>query len=187
MNKKLQKFYAITDRKQYKKPLLYQIEEILRSKTQMIQIREKDLSSRELLYLCKQIKCIMKKYKNSCLIINERVDVAILCSADGVHLPENSFDIRDIKNKFPYLIVGKSCHNLECVKNVEKEGADYIVFSPIFYVPNKGEPKGLEKLREVVNEVKVPVYALGGINKNNIEKVFKTGVFGVAGIRLFLQ
>lgn len=187
MNKKLQKFYAITDRKQYKKPLLYQIEEILKSKTQMIQIREKDLSSRELLSLCKQIKYIMKKYKNSCLIINERVDVAILCGADGVHLPENSFDVRDVKNKFPYLIVGKSCHNLECAKKAEKEGADYIVFSPIFYVPNKGKPKGLEKLREVVNEVKVPVYALGGINKNNIEEVFKTGVFGVAGIRLFLQ
>ncbi len=187
MNKKLQKFYAITDRKQYKKPLLYQIEEILKNKTQMIQIREKDLPSKKLLSLCKEVKCLMKNFKNSCLIINERVDIALLCGADGVHLPENSFDVKDIKRKFPKLIVGKSCHSLECAKKAEEERADYIIFSPIFYVPNKGKPQGLEKLKEVVNNVKIPVYALGGINRQNIDDVLKTGVFGVAGIRLFLQ
>ena len=187
MNKKLQKFYAITDRKQFKKPFLYQIEEILRNKTQMIQIREKDLNTKELLSICKEVKCIMQSYKNSCLIINERVDIAILCGADGVHLPENSFDVKDVKKSFPHLIVGKSCHSLECAKVAEEQGADYITFSPIFYVPNKGKPQGLDKLKEVVNQISIPVYALGGINSSNIDDVLKTGVFGVASIRLFLQ
>jgi len=187
MNKKLHKFFAITDRKQYKIPFLYQVEHILKNKTSMIQIREKDLPSKELLNLCKKVKCLMRQYPKSCLIINERVDIAIICGADGVHLPENSFDVKDVKKNFPELIVGKSCHSIECAKKAEDEGADYVIFSPIFYVKGKGSPQGIEKLRKLVETVNIPVYALGGINGSNINQVLNTGVFGVAGIRLFLQ
>jgi len=182
-NNKLHRFYAITDRKKFKKPFFYQIEKILQ-KTKMIQIREKDLPASELVKICKAVKT---KFKDATVIVNDRVDVAVISKIDGVHLPENSFDVKDVKTNFPELIVGKSCHSFECAKKAEKEGADYIIFSPIFEVEGKGKPKGIDSLKKLVESVSIPVYALGGINSSNIDKVFETGVFGVAGIRLFLQ
>ena len=186
MNNKLQRFYAITDRKQFKRPFLEQITFMLDKGIRMFQLREKDLPSGELLKLAKQIKELLKGY-DAHLFINDRVDIALMCGADGVHLPESSFPIEDVKKNFPKLIVGKSCHSIECAKKAEKEGADYIIFSPIFKVEGKGEPQGIEKLIEVVNTVNIPVYALGGINQSNIKDVLDTGVFGIAGIRIFLH
>ncbi|RMA97294.1 thiamine phosphate synthase [Hydrogenothermus marinus] len=185
MKNNLHKFYAITDRKKYKIPFENQIKLLLDKGIRMFQLREKDLSSGELLNLAEKMKRILEKYNGS-LFINDRVDVALLVEADGVHLPENSFPVSKIKTKFPHLIVGKSCHSIECAIKAQEEGADYIIFSPIFYVEGKGKPQGIKKLKEVVERVNIPVYALGGINKSNINQVLDTGVYGIAGIRTFL-
>jgi len=184
MSKKLPRFYAITDRKRFKLDLEKQIEIMKTKGAGIVQLREKELNSYELFNLAKRFREITEKH-NLMLTINDRLDIALLVKADGVHLPEKSVPISVIKSKFPDLIVGKSCHSVECAINSEKEGADYIFFSPIFYVENKGKPVGIEGLKEVVNVVNIPVYALGGITKENMEEVLKAGVYGIAGIRLF--
>ncbi|RUM60782.1 MAG: thiamine phosphate synthase [Persephonella sp.] len=185
MNKNLPKFYAITNRKRFKYPLEKQIKIIKEKGAGIIQLREKDLNSEDLYKLARKIRDLTKEL-GMLLTVNDRLDIAILVGADGVHLPEKSVPISVIKKRFPYLIVGKSCHSLECALNSEKEGADYIFISPIFFVEGKGKPIGLEGLKEVIAKVKIPIYALGGINKENLKEVFKTGVYGVASIRMFL-
>ncbi len=182
----LKKFYAITDRKQFVRPFEEQIKRILDKGIRMFQLREKDLPSDELFSLAEKMANILHGY-NAVLIINDRVDVAVLTGANGVHLPEKSIPIEAIKHKFPDLIVGKSCHSLEGALKAEKEGADYITFSPIFSSPGKGKPVGLEALKEVVSAVNIPVYALGGITENKIKDVLETGAYGIAGIRLFID
>ena len=185
MKNKLQKFYAITDRKKYSS-FEDTVKKLLDKGIRMFQIREKDLPTGELYRFTEKFLKLTEGY-NVHIFINDRVDIALMFSLDGVHLPENSFDIEVVKSNFPQLIVGKSCHSLECAKKAEENGADYVIFSPIFKVEGKGKPQGIEKLKEVVNLLNIPVYALGGINKNNIEKVLKTGVYGIAGIRTFLD
>ncbi len=180
-----QKFYAITDRKQFKRPFEEQIKLMLDKGIRMFQLREKDLPSDELLDYALKLKELIKGY-DAYFLINDRVDIAVLSDANGVHLPEKSVPIELIKNKFPDLIVGKSCHSLKSAVQAEKDGADYITIAPIFKVEGKGEPLGLEKLKEITGNVNIPVYALGGITENRIPDVLKTKVYGIAGIRLFI-
>ena len=184
MIKNLPRFYGITDTKRFGDNIEEQLLIMKKNKVGIVQLREKHLSPEELFQLAKKVRKITKKL-NMLLTINDRLDIAILVGADGVHLPEKSIPIKAIKEKFPNLIVGKSCHSLECAKKSEEEGADYIYISPIFYVEGKKEPIGLEGLKEVIKEVSIPIYALGGIKKENMEDVLKTGVYGIAGIRLF--
>jgi thiamine-phosphate pyrophosphorylase len=185
MKSKLQKFYAITDRNKYI-PFEETVKMLLDKGIRMFQIREKDLPSGQLYKFTENFLKITSGYDIH-IFINDRIDIALMFNLDGVHLPENSFSVEVVKANFPNLLVGKSCHSIESALNAEKEGADYIIFSPIFKVEGKGNPQGLDKLKEVVKSVKIPVYALGGINKTNIEEVLNTGVYGVAGIRTFLS
>jgi thiamine-phosphate pyrophosphorylase len=182
----LPKYFAITDRKQFKYDFETQIKRMLDNGIRLFQLREKDLNSEELFNLAKKMKVLLEPY-DAKFVVNDRLDIAILTGAIGVHLPEKSIPIREIKSKFPSIIVGKSCHSLEQAKKAEDEGADYIYFSPIFDVPNKGKGVGIEKLKEVCQKVKIPVYALGGINETNINQVLEAGAYGIAGIRLFIK
>ncbi len=182
----LRKFFAITDRKQFKYDFETQIKRMLDNGIRLFQLREKDLNSEELFKLAEKMEFLLQGY-DAHFVVNDRLDIALLTGAVGVHLPERSIPIKKIKEKFPDIIVGKSCHTLEQAIKAEKEGADYIYFSPIFEVPNKSKPVGLEKLKEVCQSVKIPVYALGGITKEKIPEVLSTGAFGIAGIRLFIE
>ncbi len=186
MHQILKKFYAVTDRKQFKYDFETQIKKMLDSGIRFFQLREKDLSSFELFRYAKLMEKLLKGY-DAFFTVNERVDIAVMTGAVGVHLPENSFPISVVKQKFPDLIVGKSCHSLDSAVEAEKEGADYIFFSPVFESPGKGKPVGLDKLREVVENINIPVYALGGITEDKIPDVLDTGAYGVAGIRLFIK
>ncbi len=182
----LHKFYFITDRKKFKKPFFDTIKEVLDKGIRIIQIREKDLPDDELFKLTEEVLKISFSY-NAKIIINSRLDIALLLNLDGVHLPEKSIPVDIIKKKYPNLIVGKSCHSLECGLKAQEDNADYIFISPIFYVEGKQQPIGIEKLKEIVNNISIPIYALGGINKDNIQLVLETGVYGIASIRYFLE
>ncbi|MGB9765867.1 MAG: thiamine phosphate synthase [Sulfurihydrogenibium sp.] len=182
----MHKFFFITDRKQFKKPFLETIKDVLDKGIRLIQIREKDLPDDELFELTQKVLEVSKGY-NTKIFINSRVDIALILNLDGVHLPSKSIPIAYVKQKFPHLIVGKSCHSVEDVLKAQEEGADYVYISPIFKVEGKGEPIGLEGLKEVLKVAKIPVYALGGINRSNYQDVLKTGVYGIASIRFFLQ
>ena len=186
MRRFLKKYYAITDRKQFEYDFEIQIKRYLHAGIRMIQLREKDVSPRQLFNLATKAKNILKGY-DAILIINDRVDVAVMSGAAGVHIPSKGLPVVEIKRKFPNLIVGKSCHSINDALQAEEEGADYITFSPIFETPGKGKPQGLDKLKKVVETVKIPVYALGGISESNVQDVLNTGVYGIAGIRLFIK
>lgn len=104
----------------------------------------------------------------------------------GVHLPSHKFE-NIIKAKELGLHVIVSTHTLKEALHVEKLGADFITYSPIFYTPNKGTPKGLEKLKDINDKIKIKCFALGGIlDDNQVQSCAKTGVCGFASIRYFL-
>lgn len=182
----MHRFYFITDRKQFNKPFLDTVKQILDKGIRVIQIREKDLPDDELFYLIEDVLKVSQGYDVK-IFINSRVDIALILKLDGVHLPSKSLPISAVKRSFPRLIVGKSCHSIEEIVKAQEEGADYVFISPIYQVEGKGKPIGIEGLKEALKVSKIPVYALGGINKSNYEQVLKTGVYGIAGIRFFIK
>lgn len=182
----MDRFYFITDRKRFKRPFLDQIKSVLDRGIRLIQIREKDLPDVELFNLTENVIRISEGYDTK-IFINSRVDIAVMLNLDGVHLPESGLPVSAVKHKFPQLKVGKSCHSLESAIKAQDDGADYVFYSPVFEVEGKGKPVGLDGLKEVLKSVNIPVYALGGINRENLKSVLDTGVYGVAGIRMFLE
>ncbi len=124
------------------------------------------------------------------LLINDRIDVALAVDADGVHLPGNSFSIKDARRLVgPTRIIAVSTHGIDQARLAARAGADFIVFGPIFDTPSKrayGDPRGLDELRQVVAKVDVPVVAIGGIDESNAAAVAATGCAGLAVIRAVL-
>ncbi len=177
------KVYVITDRKLLPEgKFLDGVESALKGGVRAIQLREKDLSPAEILNLGQEVRKLAEKYQAQ-FFINDRVDIALMVGADGVHLTENSVPVNEVKNRFPQLFAGVSTHSLESAKKAEAGGADFITFSPIFDTPSKkefGPPQGLDRLKEVVEGVQIPVLALGGIKKSNIASVQNTGAYGIS-------
>jgi thiamine-phosphate pyrophosphorylase len=166
--------------------LLKTIEEAASIGITLLQIREKKLPAKFIFQLTREAVKIIKKFSKSNMkvLVNERADIAYAAKAHGVHLPENSIPVEVIRKVFPKdFIIGVSCHNLQSCFDSMKAGADFVTFSPIFSVPGKGEPKGLEMLREVCEKLRpFPVIALGGINEENYKEVLKIAS-GFASIR----
>lgn len=165
-----------------------------------IQIREKDLSARELLVLVSSAVKIaaQESVPNSParVLVNDRLDVAVAALADGVHLAETSVPVVSV-NKWRHssvsyneLLVGASCHSLEGAEAAEKDGADYVFFGPVFTTPSKAEfgpPQGIRRLEAVTSTVKIPVLAIGGITAENAGECLAAGAAGVAAIRMFQE
>lgn len=167
-----------------------------------IQIREKDLSGKELSFLTHeavaQTKQINERNGTSTrIMVNDRLDVALSEHARGVHLGENSLPVHDVckwlnakpdlaeRDKF---LVGVSCHSVQGAASAAGDGADYIFFGPVFATPSKasfGAPQGLRRLAEVCSAVAIPVLAIGGITLDNASDCFAAGAAGIAAIRLF--
>ncbi|MFQ5480207.1 MAG: thiamine phosphate synthase [Thermodesulfobacteriota bacterium] len=154
-----------------------------------IQLREKTLSARELLCLAHELRKLTHKFRAK-LIINERSDIAKLAEADGVHLPAAAFSAHDARALLgEKALIGVSAHSLGDALSAEAGGADYVTLSPIYHTPSKaayGEPIGLGPLAETTAELKIPVYALGGINKKRVKEVLHAGAAGVALISAIL-
>lgn len=112
--------------------------------------------------------------------------LAYALGADGVHLTSTQFDkIAEAKALGLYVII--STHTHEEAQNAQKSGADAITYSPVFASPNKGEPKGLEDLKEIVAKIEIPIFALGGITtEEQIKAVEMCGAYGFASIRYFI-
>jgi thiamine-phosphate pyrophosphorylase len=176
--------YLITDRKQVKTGNLTDaVEKALQGGVRAVQLREKDLSSRELYELAVELRRITSRFKAK-LFINDRLDIALAVDADGVHLAENSIPADQARKLLsPEKLIGVSCHNLQGAVAAEKNGADLITFGPIFQTPSKaiyGEPVGLEKLAAAASALSIPVFGLGGIKADNISSVLTAGAFGIA-------
>lgn len=184
------KRYYITDRNLAGgvEPLLGIIRRRLAEGIDMIQIREKDMDGRALAELTGHVLG-MENRLGTKILVNGRVDVALSTQADGVHLPADSISPARIRTIAPVgFLIGVSCHELKEAERAEAEGADFVVFSPVFppvSKPTYGPAKGLEALQAVCRAVKIPVFALGGISRDNAGGCLAAGATGVAGVSLF--
>lgn len=181
----------ITDRHALEpKPLLPKIQQAIRAGIDLVQIREKDLPTRELAQLVSAALGAARGLEAATrIVVNDRLDVALALDADGIHLGTQSLPANVARRIVPEnFLVGVSCHSLEEALEAQSAGADYIVLGPIFETPSKiafGPPLGLEKLREVTARVKLPVLALGGITVERVRPCLEAGATGIAGIRIF--
>ena len=157
-------------------------------KVDWIQLREKHLAARGLCELARAVVAIAHSGPTK-VLINSRIDVAIACGADGVHLPSDSLPVDTVRSLSPLgWLIGVSVHSLEQALSAEKAGASYVLFSPVFESISKksyGSSQGLEMLKWVCNQMTIPVLALGGVTKGNSLSCVEAGAAGVAGISLF--
>jgi thiamine-phosphate pyrophosphorylase len=152
-----------------------------------IQLREKDLSARELLELAQSLRTITREH-GALLIINDRVDVALAAEADGVHLGGRSMRPEDVRRVVGEgMRIGVSTHRPEEVARARAAGADYVVFGPVFSTPSKVgilEPRGLDGLAEAVTAGGgMSVLAIGGLDASRAGDAIRAGAAGVAVIR----
>lgn len=198
--------YYITDRTQLaadepmrRRALLERIASAARAGVDYVQLREKDLQVCELEQMAAAAVATLRRVGEETghrakLLINSRIDVAIACGADGVHLPAGELgadEARVICEKagLPRPTIGVSCHTVQEVALAESQGADFAVFGPVF--GKGGQPGvGLAALEEVTHRAaaaaqRMPVLALGGVTAENAGECLRAGAAGLAGIRLF--
>jgi thiamine-phosphate pyrophosphorylase len=149
----------------------------------LFQLREKTLTGHALLELARDVQVVLSGSVTR-LIVNGRADVAVLAGAFGVHLPADGLSAHDVRRAFPGLQIGVSTHDLEESRRAAAEGADYLVYGPVFATPGKeARATGATALADVVRAVALPVLAIGGVTEKNAALVRRAGAQGVAAIR----
>jgi len=144
------------------------------------QLRQKDLTVRQIIHLGEKIKKIIEQYDDVYFFINDRIDISLALGADGIHLNKNSIPLRVIKEQYEEILIFYSSHSYEEALDAQKNGADAVTFSPIFKTKNQDFEQGLNALSTVVKDLTIPVFALGGINEHNIQAIRKTGTMYAA-------
>lgn len=175
------KRYAITEGLGAPRALAFVARNLERG-VDLVQIREKQLTAHKLTSLVRRVMALPNPH-GSKILVNSHLNIALACGANGVHWPAGHpvGEIADLPGGF---LIGMSCHTREEVECAERKGADFVVFGPVFATGDK-VPVGLHALREAVNSVRIPVYALGGITEENAARCIAAGATGIAGITLF--
>ncbi|KEI01170.1 thiamine-phosphate synthase [Clostridium botulinum] len=185
------KLYLITDRSFLDgRSLADCVENAIKGGTTLVQVREKNISTREFFNIAKEVQNVTSKY-NIPLLINDRIDIALAINADGVHLGQSDMPI-DIARKIlgPTKIIGISAGNINEAKEAENNGADYVGLGAVFFTGTKrdiDEPIGLKGLNEITKNINIPSVAIGGINRENAKSVLETGVNGISVISAILN
>lgn len=175
--------YAVTDRAWVGRQSLYeQIEAAINGGATCIQLREKELGEIEFLKEATEISALCKS-RGVPLIINDNVDIAVKCGADGVHVGQDDMSVAQVRRIVgSEMIIGASAHSVEEALEAVKNGADYLGAGAVFATSTKSDTSILpmETLKYICRAADVPVVAIGGINKENIMKLSGSGVDGVA-------
>ncbi|APH05898.1 thiazole tautomerase TenI [Bacillus weihaiensis] len=170
--------HVITDGKQTIESLTEKILMIHRE-VDFIHIREKQKSAAEIMEIVTKLR--EKGVPTDKLIVNDRLDVALLQGLSRVHLPGSSFSIQEVKHYQPTIRIGRSVHSIEEAKKSEQDGADYLLYGHIFSTHSKEglEPRGIDELKKICRSVSIPVIAIGGMTAETI-KLIPDKVHGVA-------
>ena len=142
-----------------------------------IQLREKQMSKREIFEVAVDIRKITAVH-GATFIVNDYIDIALAAGADGVHLGQEDMPISDARKVMGRgKIIGISTHTLRQAVLAQESGADYIGFGPMFHTTTKnaGSPKGLRALRKIRNHITIPIVAIGGITRQNINEILEAG------------
>lgn len=185
MELKACKIYLVTDEKAcLGKDFYVCIEEAIKGGVKIVQLREKNISTKDFYEKALKVKEICKNY-GALFIINDRLDIAQVVGADGVHLGQSDMPIEKareiLKDKF---LIGATARNVEEAKRAELSGADYIGSGAIFGTNTKDNAKKMEmeELKKIVASVKIPVFAIGGINIDNVSSLKNIGLQGICAV-----
>jgi len=180
---KLPPLYAILDPEQTRgRPAERVLAALLEAGVSILQLRVKSLPPVDFLELAKQARAVTRAHGCK-LIINDRVDIALACGADGVHLGQDDLPLRAGRKLMGQKIIGISTHDLDQARAAERAGADYIGFGPMFGTRTKAtgyEARGPEMLQQIRRAVTLPIVAIGGITEANVQEVWQAGADSVA-------
>lgn len=181
--------YLVTDKSNDVEKFLETIEEAIKGGVTVVQIREKTADTLDFYNLALKVKEITTKY-NIPLIINDRVDVALAIDADGVHVGQSDMPC-DVTRKLvgENKIVGISAATVEEAKKAESDGADYIGTGAVFPTATKDDASSvtINELKEIVNSIKIPVVAIGGINHENASELTDSGIAGISVVSAIMS
>lgn len=184
------KLYLVTDSVILRGRDFYKcIEDAIKGGVTMVQLREKDISGREFLERAIKLRELTKRYGVS-LIINDRVDIALLCDADGVHVGQSDIGAKDVRRLVGEdKIVGVSARSVEEAKTAKEDGADYIGIGAMFATSTKLDAKSvsLETVENIKNNVDIPFVLIGGINLENLDTLKKLDSDGYAIVSSILK
>ena len=183
------RLYLVTDRRQTGgRPLAEVVEECLAAGLRAVQLREKDLPDAEFMALARSLSDVTRRV-GARLFINGRLDVALAVGADGLQRGHDAPPVGALRSRASGLSIGASVHSIDEARAAEGDGADFIVFGPVYDTPSKrpnGPPQGVDALANVVKVVSIPVLAIGGITAGRVAAVRAAGAHGVAVISAIL-
>jgi thiamine-phosphate pyrophosphorylase len=175
----------VTDRAQVAGTLAEAVETCLGAGLKAVQLREKDLAARELLSMAVALRESTRRH-GAKLLVNDRADVAIAVGADGVQRSGTSLPVAALRAiSPPGFLIGASVHSLAEARAAEPEGADFLLFGPVYDTPSKreyGAPQGLSALERAASAVRLPVFAVGGVTPARVAELVRAGASGVAVI-----
>lgn len=184
--------YLITDRHQLPTgtDLLATIEQALIGGVRMVQLREKDLTAAELWPIAQQLRALTLRFTAK-LFINDRIDLALACGADGVHLGGHSLPVSEVRKLVgPDRMIAVSTHSQADISQATSQGADFLTFGPVFHTPSKaayGPPQGLGQLQQACEQTRLPILALGGLKTEHVSTVLSHGASGIALISAIIS
>jgi thiamine-phosphate pyrophosphorylase len=175
--------YAVTDRAWIGTQTLYQqVEAALKGGATCVQLREKELDEAAFLQEAKELCALCRRYGVP-FIVNDNVDVAQACGADGVHVGQEDMKAGEVRRRVGEdMILGVSVHTVEEARRAVRDGADYLGLGAVFPTSTKTDADQMsnETLRDICGAVEIPVVAIGGLNRDNILRLSGSGVDGVA-------
>lgn len=182
-DKRYMLLYAVTDRAWTGEQTLYeQVEAALKGGVTCVQLREKEMDETAFLQEAKDICALCRRYGVP-FIVNDNVDVAIACQADGIHVGQEDMTAGEVRRRVgDAMLLGVSVHTVEEARRAVRDGADYLGLGAVFPTSTKTDVDQMtnETLRAICDAVDVPVVAIGGINRGNLLKLSGSGVDGVA-------